>query len=123
MTSANDLWLHVDNARWFWSVPAGIMATTGLYYMSQLSAPQTVSGILGRVLFMVGFTLMLGSAVYDVCGWGRNGLGRFGVLFVMAGSVTLIRQVALSCIRQRKNTKEPHATFGRRVLASLIEGH
>lgn len=118
--SAHDVWLYADSARWFWWVPVGALSMIGLYYMSMLSAPQTASGIVGRIFFIIGFTLMLGSVVYDLCGWGRNGLGRFGVLFLLGGAVLLIRQVALSCVRQR-SFKEPEETFGRRVLASLVE--
>lgn len=119
--SAATYWQHAANAFWFWWVPVLILSAAGFWYMAQLSAAHTASGVLSRLFLLAGFVFMIASFVYDWCGWGgHSGLSRVGCLLLMAGIVLVIRQFAEGCRRVRQSTPSKER-FGERVLALLVD--
>ncbi len=122
MSSAADLFQHFENAVWIWWCPVVALSLAGLFYMAQLSAPQTMSGSIARIFMLVGFVCMISAFVYSLAGAAHNGLTRVGVLFLMASAVMIVRQFALACKKERL-TREPDPSFGKRVLATLVDEH
>lgn len=122
MTSAYDIWLHVENTFWWWWGPVLAIVAATSYYMVQLSAAQTWSGTLARIALLVGNVMLLASFGYALCGFGHSGLTRVGVLFIMVAKLLMVRQFALACQAQRRY-RPVDARFGKRVLAALVEDH
>ena len=123
--SAQELFYRMNGAHWAWWVPILLLALANLWYMAKLAAPQTVSGKISRYLIILGSTCYIVGFVYGVCGFDRMVWGRLGTYGIMGGVVLLIRQIAQACVakRQGKQIAESDASFGRRVLSSLVEPH
>ncbi len=122
MTSAVTFWQHAENTFWWWWAPILTMSGFGLYYMAQLRAARTPSGIIARICLFVGFLCLIMSFVYDLCGAGRNGITRVGFLLIMLAVVLIVRQFALDC-RGKRQFLPSEPRFGKRVLAVLVEDH
>lgn len=122
MNSAYEFWLHVENSFWWWWGPILTIVGATSYYMIQLSAARTTSGIIARTALLIGNVLLLTSFVYDFCGFGHSGLTRMGVFGIMVAKLLMVRQFALACRAQRK-LRPVDERFGKRVLAALIEDH
>ena len=120
MSSAVEFWQHVENTFWWFWAPILVMSCTGLYYMAQLRAAQSPSGIVARILLLNGFLCMIASFAYDFFGAGRNGITRVGLLLIMAAMVLIVRQFAMAC-KERRRHIPVDGRFGKRVLAALVD--
>ena len=121
--SAQELFDRMNGSHWGWWTPILLLALANLWYMAKLSAPETVPGKISRYLIIIGSTCHVVGFFYGLCGFDRMIWGRMGTYGVMGGVTLLIRQIALACVAKRKVRAfwHPQATFGRRVLASLVD--
>lgn len=84
------LWRALDYAGWWWWSIAIALAAIGLYQMSRLTAAKTTWGKIARLFLLFGF------AGYIFC-WGNNALGAIAAMFILAGVVMVLKQMADNC--------------------------